>query len=170
MSRARFSVELICSSLDLTSHCQIKSKLLQMKPALARPIKRALQQIAQQSPHPELHVRADQAVPSYRFVAEALAEAAKTCITRIDFVFEPGKSGIRTNQLATVKKSNIARQQRQHSVSDHWRLSPIPQAGITREEFEPGNNRRLRPRQGTHLRSGRWRPIAPLRFGFKPSG
>jgi biopolymer transport protein ExbD len=50
-----------------------------------------LQQIAQQSPQPELHVRADQAVP-YRFVAEALADAAKAGVTRIGFVSEPEPS------------------------------------------------------------------------------
>jgi biopolymer transport protein ExbD len=47
-----------------------------------------LAQIAQQSPQPELHVRADQAVP-YRYVAEALADAAKAGVTRIGFVSEP---------------------------------------------------------------------------------
>jgi biopolymer transport protein ExbD len=51
-----------------------------------------LQQLAQQSPQPELHVRADQAV-SYRYVAEALADAAKAGVTRIGFVSEPDKPG-----------------------------------------------------------------------------
>jgi biopolymer transport protein ExbD len=51
-----------------------------------------LAQIAQQSPQPELHVRADQAVP-YRYVAEALADAAKAGVTRIGFVSEPDKPG-----------------------------------------------------------------------------
>ncbi len=53
-----------------------------------------LRQITQQSPQPELHVRADQAVP-YRFVAEALADAAKAGVTRIGFVSEPEQSGAR---------------------------------------------------------------------------
>jgi biopolymer transport protein ExbD len=51
-----------------------------------------LAQLAQQSPQPELHVRADQAVP-YRYVAEALADAAKAGVTRIGFVSEPDKPG-----------------------------------------------------------------------------
>ncbi|WAK04162.1 ExbD/TolR family protein [Methylobacter sp. YRD-M1] len=49
---------------------------------------------ARQSPQPELHVRADQDVP-YRFVAEALADAAKAGVTRIGFVSEPDKSNAR---------------------------------------------------------------------------
>jgi biopolymer transport protein ExbD len=48
----------------------------------------------QQLPQPELHMRADQAVP-YRFVAEALADAAKAGVTRIGFVSDPDKSNTR---------------------------------------------------------------------------
>ena len=49
-----------------------------------------LQQVVQQTPQPELHVRADQNAP-YRFVAEALADAAKAGVTRIGFISEPDK-------------------------------------------------------------------------------
>jgi len=49
-----------------------------------------LQQAAQQTPQPELHVHADQNAP-YRFVAEALADAAKAGVTRIGFISEPGQ-------------------------------------------------------------------------------
>jgi len=47
-----------------------------------------LQQMAQHTPQPELHIHADQAAP-YRFVAEALADAAQAGVTRIGFVSEP---------------------------------------------------------------------------------
>ncbi len=39
-------------------------------------------------PQPEVHLRADQAVP-YRHVAQALADASKAGLTRVGFVSEP---------------------------------------------------------------------------------
>jgi len=47
-----------------------------------------LQQIADESPQPELHIRADQKVP-YRAVAESLADAARAGVSRIGFISEP---------------------------------------------------------------------------------
>jgi biopolymer transport protein ExbD len=43
---------------------------------------------AQQRPQPEVHLRADGAVP-YRRVAEVMADAARAGLTRIGFVSEP---------------------------------------------------------------------------------
>ncbi len=54
-------------------------------------LRQQLQQIADELPQPELHVRADQNV-SYRAVAEALADAAKAGVNRIGFVLEPETS------------------------------------------------------------------------------
>jgi biopolymer transport protein ExbD len=42
----------------------------------------------QRQPQPELHLRADQAVP-YRLVAETLADAAKAGLAKVGFVSEP---------------------------------------------------------------------------------
>lgn len=39
-------------------------------------------------PQPEVHLRADQAVP-YRFVAQTLADASKAGLTKVGFVSEP---------------------------------------------------------------------------------
>jgi biopolymer transport protein ExbD len=50
-----------------------------------------LQQIAAESPQPELHIRADQKVP-YRAVAESLADAARAGVSRIGFISEPEAS------------------------------------------------------------------------------
>ena len=47
-----------------------------------------LQQIADESPQPELHIRADQKVP-YRAVAESLADAARAGVSRIGFISVP---------------------------------------------------------------------------------
>lgn len=54
-------------------------------------LRQNLQQIAEQTPQPELHVRADQSV-IYRVVAEALADAAKAGVSRIGFISEPDAS------------------------------------------------------------------------------
>ncbi|MDP2903079.1 MAG: biopolymer transporter ExbD, partial [Methylovulum sp.] len=54
--------------------------------AVSRPgFQRRLQQISGQTPQPEVHVRADQAVP-YRLIAETLSDAAQAGVTRIGFV------------------------------------------------------------------------------------
>ncbi|RVT51720.1 ExbD/TolR family protein [Rubrivivax albus] len=42
----------------------------------------------QRQPQPEIHLRADQAVP-YRFVAQTLADAARAGLTKVGFVSEP---------------------------------------------------------------------------------
>ncbi len=44
-----------------------------------------LQEIVTQTPQPEVHIRADQAVP-YRLIAETLSDAAQAGVTRIGFV------------------------------------------------------------------------------------
>jgi biopolymer transport protein ExbD len=44
---------------------------------------------ARQKPQPEMHIRADGAV-AYRKVAEVMSDAAKSGLTRIGFVTEPG--------------------------------------------------------------------------------
>jgi len=44
-----------------------------------------------QEPQPEVHIRADQAA-RYQWVAETLADAARTGLTRIGFVSEPARS------------------------------------------------------------------------------
>jgi biopolymer transport protein ExbD len=51
-----------------------------------------LQQIAAETPQPELHIRADRNVP-YHKIAEALADAAKAGVSRIGFVSEPESAG-----------------------------------------------------------------------------
>jgi len=51
-----------------------------------------LRQISIQTPQPEVHVRADQAVP-YRLIAETLSDAAQAGVTRIGFVAEPDQGG-----------------------------------------------------------------------------
>jgi len=51
-------------------------------------LQQRLQQIAGQTPQPELHIRADQTA-QYRLIAETLADAAKAGVTRIGFVSEP---------------------------------------------------------------------------------
>ena len=43
---------------------------------------------ALQQPQPEIHLRADQAVP-YRFVARTLADASRAGLTKVGFVSEP---------------------------------------------------------------------------------
>lgn len=54
-------------------------------------LQQRLQKIAGQTPQPELHIRADQAV-AYRLIAETLADAAQAGVTRIGFVAEPEPS------------------------------------------------------------------------------
>ena len=49
-----------------------------------------LQQVAQQTPQAELHIRADQNA-AYYFIAEALADAAKAGVSRIGLISEPDK-------------------------------------------------------------------------------
>lgn len=44
--------------------------------------------VGQRQPQPELHLRADQAVP-YRLVAETLADAARAGLGKVGFVSEP---------------------------------------------------------------------------------
>jgi biopolymer transport protein ExbD len=46
---------------------------------------------AAQRPQPEVHIRADGAVP-YRRVAEVMSDAAKAGLARIGFVTDPGQS------------------------------------------------------------------------------
>ncbi len=58
------------------------------KPVSRQDLQQRLQQIATQTPQPEVHVRADQAVP-YRLIAETLSDAAQAGVTRIGFVSEP---------------------------------------------------------------------------------
>jgi len=58
------------------------------KPVSRRDLQQRLQQTATQTPQPEVHVRADQAVP-YRLIAETLSDAAQAGVTRIGFVAEP---------------------------------------------------------------------------------
>ena len=41
-----------------------------------------------QTPQPEIHLRADQAVP-YRFVARTLADASRAGLTKVGFISEP---------------------------------------------------------------------------------
>ncbi len=42
----------------------------------------------QQTPQPEVHLRADQAVP-YRFVARTLADASRAGLAKVGFISEP---------------------------------------------------------------------------------
>lgn len=56
-----------------------------------------LQKLGQQPDGPELHIRADRNV-AYHFIAEALADAAKSGVSRIGFVSEP-----ETEQPATAR-------------------------------------------------------------------
>lgn len=58
------------------------------KPVSRKELQQRLQQISLQTPQPEIHVRADQAVP-YRLIAETLSDAAQAGVTRIGFVSEP---------------------------------------------------------------------------------
>jgi biopolymer transport protein ExbD len=51
-------------------------------------IRARLAQASKQSPQPELHLRADKATP-YRAVAEVMADAARSGLTRIGFVSDP---------------------------------------------------------------------------------
>ena len=51
-------------------------------------IRARLVQASKLSPQPELHLRADKATP-YRAVAEVMADAAKSGLTRIGFVSDP---------------------------------------------------------------------------------
>ncbi|MDO9104470.1 MAG: biopolymer transporter ExbD [Methylovulum sp.] len=59
-------------------------------PILRKELQQRLQQISKQTPQPEVHVRADQAVP-YRLIAETLSDAAEAGVTRIGFVSEQDK-------------------------------------------------------------------------------
>ena len=51
-----------------------------------------MQSAAALKPQPEVHLRADGAV-AYRRVAEVMADAAKSGLTRIGFVTDPGRKG-----------------------------------------------------------------------------
>ncbi len=57
--------------------------------AVARAVAAArLAEAGRRQPQPEIHLRADQAVP-YRVLAQALADAARAGLTRVGFVSEP---------------------------------------------------------------------------------
>jgi len=56
-------------------------------PVSRQELRQRLQHISKQTPQPEVHIRADQAVP-YRLIAETLADAAEAGVARIGFVAE----------------------------------------------------------------------------------